>query len=221
MRVKIGVGGVWCKEVISYEQKKQSKTKETHGKGSPASVSKDVVHPGHVQVSVDSGEVNASKVETTEVEVHEVLGSIEKRVVLDGSERLKFSGTEHGKVGDATIDDAKRASGGASRVSGLAYSTARSGVIASQSRHGQSSASCCNLRGGVPIPLWLATYLVAKVGNGVISELVAGAEVVDELVLAREAFVAVAVYAVVLRAVLCCDVAVQGSKPYEFGGAGA
>lgn len=73
----------------------------------------------------------------------------------------------------------------------------------------------------MPIPFGLGMCLPAKLGDGVVSELVAGAEVVDEFVLTRKAFVAVTVDAVVLRPCLCCDVAVQGGQPDELGGASA
>lgn len=99
--------------------------------------------------------------------------------------------------------------------------TTGSGAVASRSRNGQGGASCCNRWGSMPIPFGLGTCLAAKLGDGLVSELVAGSEVVDEFVLACKALVAVAVDTVVFRSGLCCDVSVQGGQPDELGGASA
>lgn len=73
----------------------------------------------------------------------------------------------------------------------------------------------------MPIPFGLGTCLAAKLGDGLVSELVAGSEVVYELVLACKALFDVAEKAEDLWPGLVFDVAVQGGQPDELGGASA
>lgn len=57
--------------------------------------------------------------------------------------------------------------------------------------------------------LRMITGLATKFSNDIFPELMDGTEMVDEFVLPGETFVIVAVFAVVLRSGLGCDVAIQ------------
>lgn len=179
-------------------------------------ISKVAVHPRQAHHVVRVSELDTGEVKAREVEAGEVLGSADPRIVLRGCERLEFRGTEHGKVVHTTFKTPGWSSSDARSVRHLPHGDgARVGTITSGSRHRLTRACCWNRGLGRPSSLGLGTCLSANLGDGFISELVAGSEVVDELVLSGKGFVAVAEVAVVVRPVLCCDMAVETAQPPE------